>query len=69
MFLSSVMNCYQRISSINMGYVGCTFISVIAFVFEHNNLAPRMADQDWKLVVRNALTSMGVEGFPGPSVF
>ena len=28
-----------------------------------------MADQDRKLVVRYALTSMGEEGFPGPPIF
>ena len=28
-----------------------------------------VADQDRKLVVRNALTSMGAELFPGPPIF
>ena len=31
MFLSLNMNCYKRISSVDMGYVGC--MSVMAFVF------------------------------------
>ena len=33
------------------------------------NSAPRMADQDLKLAVRNALRSMGAEGFPGSALF
>ena len=31
MFLSLNMNCYWRIPSVDMGYVGC--MSVMAFVF------------------------------------
>ena len=33
------------------------------------NSAPRMADRDRKLVVRNALTSMGEKGLPRPPEF